>query len=278
MKKIGFIGIGAMGRMLLEGFLRSGALLENEILLSTKNPDKLKEAAKNWPGIRTGSNREVVRDSDVIIICVKPLQVREVLAEIRDVLRPEKHLVSIAGCVTLKELETFHAGPVTRFIPTYVSEVGEGVSLVCHNAKCGPAEREGVRRLGSSISTVKEIRESEFEVAADLTSCAPGLFSAIFDEFTRAALRHSSLDPADAREMVAATLSGFAKLLHEKEIDFNGVIEKVATKEGITQEGVDVFREDLPKVFDRVFEKTLGKHEIIQEKVREQFYGGEKAG
>jgi len=54
-------------------------------------------------------------------------------------------------------------------------------------------------------------------------------------------------------------------------LTFEDIIEKVATKGGITEEGVKVLESYLPKIFDEVFEKTLEKRKLIKERADELF-------
>ncbi|HEY8390812.1 MAG TPA: pyrroline-5-carboxylate reductase dimerization domain-containing protein [Clostridia bacterium] len=50
-------------------------------------------------------------------------------------------------------------------------------------------------------------------------------------------------------------------------MNFQDVISRVATKGGITEEGIKVFEKTLPQVFDEMFEQTLNRRKIISEKV-----------
>jgi len=107
-------------------------------------------------------------------------------------------------------------------------------------------------------------------VAADLTSCAPGMIAAIFQNFVDGGLKHSNLSPESAYEMVISTLFGTAKLLREKNMKFSEMISRVATKGGITEEGVKVINDGLPAIFNDVFNKTLTKHEHLKKMVSQE--------
>ncbi|GAB6275056.1 MAG: hypothetical protein STSR0004_19210 [Peptococcaceae bacterium] len=69
--------------------------------------------------------------------------------------------------------------------------------------------------------------------------------------------------------MVINTLYGTAKLLYEKSMKFDDVVTRVATKGGITQEGVKVLEDKLPEIFNEVFKVTLAKHEMIKNTIQE---------
>lgn len=274
MDKVGFIGYGSMGRMLVKGFVKSGALDPERMLICTRTEARLAGLPE---GVKTtGSNEELAQRCTHLFICVKPLEVKGVLDQIAQFFPQDAHLISIAACVTIGDLENVFPGKITKVIPSLTSEVGSGVSLICHNGQVGKQDAEYINNLFASISRVQSIREENFEVAADLTSCAPGLIAAIFQEFAAAGTRHSSLTPEEAEAMVVSTLDGTAKLLADKQLGFTETICRVATKGGITEEGVKVLRGGLPAVFDEVFSRTLDKHETVKARVREQFCSGRK--
>ena len=277
MDKIGFIGYGSMGRMLAQGLLRSGMVTPAQICVTTRSPAKLGDLQEHWTGVSVVPDApSVVQKSDVVFLCVKPLEVPEVLAAVRSTLRPTHHLVSIAACVRIAEIEQA-CGPelsvpqISKVIPSLTSEVGAGVSLVCHNAHVPLDKAHALNSLLGAVSTVMEIAETDFEVAADLTSCGPGLIAALFREFVEAGIRHSGLSRGTATEMVIRTLSGTARLLAETGLEFQPMIDRVATPGGITQEGVAVLQARLPSIYDEVFARTLDKHETVSAAVRERF-------
>jgi len=270
MGKVGFIGCGSMGSMLADGFLRAGIIVPEKIIISNRSATKLEALANRWKGVTVSSdNRRVARESDLLFICVKPLDVLPVLQEIRPDLSIVAHLCSIAGCVTIDDIERQFPGPVTKVIPSLTSEVKEGISLVCHNAKVSESQKERLQNLLAAIGKAVPIKETDFEVAADLTSCAPGMIAAIFDNFVQAGIRHSEIPSDVAYRMVVSTLFGTAKLLTERGIDFGEMIRRVATKGGITEEGVKVLNRHLPAVFDDVFRSTLSKHDLVKEKIKD---------
>lgn len=274
MNKFGFIGYGNMGSTLIDGFLSSGALVPGEVIVSSRTEAGLSPLLEKWPETSvTGDNRRVARESRTLFICVKPLDVRPVLEEIKGVLSDDTHLVSIAACVTISNLEIMFGGKITKVIPSVISQVKKGVSLFCHNSKVDNEGAGKIERLFESIGKVVLIDEDQFEVAADLTSCAPGMIAAIFQNFVEAGLRHSRLSRELAQDMVISTLFGTAKLLMEQELGFPELISRVATRGGITEEAVKLLNDGLPGLFDEVFSRTLRKHESVKSMVRDQMGG-----
>lgn len=274
MFEFGLIGYGSMGSMLLNGFLTAGVLSEDQIIVSTRTRSKLYDIKKRLPGVTIADNNlAVAQQSKIVLLAVKPRDVKPVLDEILGGLPRDAHLIFISAGVTISDVERIFPGKVSKVIPSMTMEMREGIALTCHNDYVGEADAKKIEKLFGSISTVKRIEEGNFEVAGDLTSCAPGLLAAIAQEFVRAGLRHGSLTKNEAEQMVIASLYGTAKLIAEKGMDFDEVISRVATPGGITEEGVKVLRTGLPATFDRVFERTLSKQEVVKAAIKEQFSG-----
>ena len=126
MTKIGIIGTGSMGGMFIRKFTETGAVAAGDIIASNRSADKLRSLADRTGMAMAGSNREVVKCSDVIFLCVKPLDVIGVMHEIQDLLTREKLLVSIASGITIDDLSTVSNARVARVVPSVTSECLRG--------------------------------------------------------------------------------------------------------------------------------------------------------
>jgi pyrroline-5-carboxylate reductase len=269
-KNIGIIGYGSMGKMLLDGFADSMLVDREKLFISTKTRSKLVELELSGFSV-CESNCALVEVCDIIFICAKPLEVYDILNEIRPALTSEKHLVSIAGSVSIANIEKFHNGKVSRILPTIISSVKNGVTLVCHNEKINDNDKEDIRVLLQPFSHVDYTPENEFDLVSHLTSCAPGLFAAIFKEYVNVAKSHSEIPVERIRDLVLKTLTGTAIYLEKESPDFDMMVQRVATKGGTTEVGVEVLAEKLPAVFGEMFTKTLKRQRERENKVEEQY-------
>lgn len=274
MALFGFIGYGSMGSMLVKELINSAGVPQNNVIITRKNIDKLKEITERWPLVKvTQEVAEVVRQSKYIFLCMKPMEYLNVIKEIRPYITAEHHLISITGSLMIKDMEHQVQCKITRMLPTLTSEVKEGVTLICHNRWVTESEAVELEDILKHFTSLFRVNESDYGFASEFTSCGPGLYAAMFQEFVEAGLRHSnSLTKEQIAELVMQTVYGTARLMLEKNMDFEQVIERVATKGGITEEGVRVLKDGLPDVFDEVFEQTMGKRRIVEGKLHQQFY------
>ena len=272
MYELGLIGYGSMASALLNGFLEAGVMAQDQVAVSTRGKSRLKGLTGRWPGVTVAENNlDVTRNSKIVLIGVKPRDMKLLLDEIVPGLRDDAHLVSIVSGVAIANLGQMFSGKATKVIPSITAEVRQGTSLVCHNSHVTPEDAAKIETLFGAVGRVQLVSERNFEAAADLTSCGPGLISAIIDEFASAGMRHSTLTRAECEAMAISALYGTSKLLFERGMSPGDVITRVATKGGITEEGVKVLRKELPATFDEVFAATLSKHDIVKAAIRQQF-------
>ncbi len=183
------------------------------------------------------------------------------LKEIQSSLKPGALLVSIADCVSLAQLEDWTLGKVrcVRVIPSVTSEQRSGVSLVTWGPNLREGDKDRMLNLFNSISRVVEVDEDNLEACANLTSCGTALISAMMKEFVDAAVRTGAVKPSLAEYLVKEISIGSAALLEKGSLGFEGVIGRVATRGGATEEGVKVFHAQLPSACDEAIRSIMAK-------------------
>lgn len=269
----GFIGFGSMARMLIHSLIKFSGADPGSICATRKDKSRLNEINDMFPGVTAyDTSREIAENSRIVFLCAKPAEIKGVLLEIVPFVNKNSHIVSIAGTVSMDNLNSVYSGKISKLMPTLTSEVGAGISLICHNESVTSEDAEFLEKSISPFGKVKAVRDCDLGFAAELTSCAPGFIASIFGHFADAASLHtSSFSAREISEMVTETLFATAKLLAETGMSFNEIVSRVATKGGITQEGVAVFIETLPRVFDEMFRKTLGKRRLVEAKINTDF-------
>jgi pyrroline-5-carboxylate reductase len=121
------------------------------------------------------------------------------------------------------------------------------------------------------FGTVAEIPETEMGISSELTSCMPGFIGAILKVITDEAEKHTSLNKNDITKMIIETMYSTGKLLLEKEMSFDSLINRVATKGGITEEGTKIIEAKLPEIINEMFKKTMEKRKLTTEEAQNDF-------
>jgi competence protein ComER len=263
---IGFIGTGHLGSMLVLKFVETKAADAWDILASNRTPDKAQHLADST-GIGIENNRTVAKHSDVVFICVPPLEVRNVLMDLEDLLTPDKLLVCTAADVSLRMLQTLCRARLARAFPSMASERLKGVTLLAFGDNATSLDRTLIKQHFCAIGDAVEVDEKEFGILGDLTSCAPGYIAALMREFALAANRRG-ISQDLAERLIKQTLAGTAQLLEEE--SFQRLACRVATKGGITKAGEKVIRQEASGMFDRLFQATQAKHDQVKRRLDSQ--------
>jgi pyrroline-5-carboxylate reductase len=271
--KIGIIGYGSMGKMMLLKFAKSEMVDEPNLFIANRTFEKIIDLNKIYPKINICKNNiELAKNADILFICVKPLEIKVVLMEIMNEINNNCHIISLNGSVLFNQLEQICGNmKVSKVIPSVTAEINQSVTLVCHNNLVEDENKNYLNKLLESFGTVIEIPEMEIGMGSELTSCMPGFIGAIFKVITDEAEKHTSINKKDIVKMVIETMYGTGKLLLEKEMTFDNLIDRVATKGGITEEGTKIIEKKLPVIINEMFEKTLEKRRATTEKAKNEF-------
>src|SRR6266700_1048287 len=99
-KKIAIIGGGNLGTAIAEGLIQSGFVMPKHIIITKRNVSTL-HALERQGVMVSDDNSEAVRFAELVILAVKPFQVDDVLAKLKDVIDIKKHvLVSVITGIT----------------------------------------------------------------------------------------------------------------------------------------------------------------------------------
>lgn len=269
--KVGFIGYGSMGSMLLNQMIVTNALEPGNIIVYNRTATKLAPLSESYPAVEIASGvTEVAAKAKVIFLCTKAPDALQILEEIKGYITPDTHLISISGAIKAKDIHQRTGAMVSKLIPAVTSEVLEGVSLIYHGAEVHKENAEFVENLIRRISQVKILTVDDFALITEITSCGPGLIAGMFREMLEAAARRSDLYSRDElQELLIRTLYGTAKLFLDKGLTFDNTISRVAVKGGITEEGILVFQKQLPNVFNEAFDRMLEKRKASNQKIEE---------
>lgn len=237
--KIAIIGCGNIGLSLLYGLLKEKSIPASNIIVTRRNISEL--AWLEPKGVRLSSDNVVaLKDSDLVLIAVKPYNIAEVLKEIKDYLNPDRHiLISVTAGTTLSQITSMIgiSMPVFRAMPNISSSVGKSVSCICHNAE-GKKDIEYVRQLFENFGTTMTIDEELMQAATILGACGV----AYVLRFIRAMIQGGiqiGFDAKTASAIVNQTVKGAAELLIESKEHPEFEIDKVTTPKGCTIVGLN---------------------------------------
>ncbi|MBO9129574.1 late competence protein ComER [Bacillus sp. 165] len=271
---IGIIGTGNMGKILIDAFIEANAVQPSRLTIVNRTLAKAYNIKEQYPGINVGKTiQEVVKKSDLIFLCVKPLDMHPLLQQHHSLFTQEKCLVSITSPVSVKQLESIVNCNVARMIPSITNRALAGISLCTFGDRCSQEWQKKLLALFSHISTPIHIEENITRVASDIVSCGPAFFSYLLQRFIDATVKETEITEREATELASGMLIGMGKLLEKEIFTLRTLQEKVCVKGGITGEGIKVLDTELGDVFEHLLQRTHEKYNEDLEKVSEQFRG-----
>lgn len=242
---IGLVGAGVMAEVIADGLIRSKLVQPLEITASHYRLDRLEELASRL-GVRTSpSNVETVADVDVVVLCVRPQAMPEVLAELQPAVRPDQVVVSIAAGLPISLYERYFgpAIPFVRAMPTFFGRIKAGTTGLALNGATTADHLALVSRLFGTISeNVIVLPEAEIDAFTTFGSTTTATVYVLLDALITAGslvgLRHQASHQRAIEQVVAAARNVAAtdKLPSQ-------LLDELCTPGGVTVEGVKVLEE-----------------------------------
>lgn len=269
---VGIIGTGNMGRLLVEAFIEGEAVSSSSLIMTNRTKSKALLLKDKYQDIKIGDNAaEVAAESNLIFLCVKPLDMFKILQEIHPFLTKDKCLISITSPIQTEQFEKKVPCSVIRVIPSITNRALSGVSLITYGKHCNEAWKATVEQLFAKISVPVEINEEVTRVASDIVSCGPAFFSYLLQRFIQAAVSETEIEEKVATELASQMIIGFGDLLKQGLYTLPTLLEKVCVKGGITGVGIEVLEKEMGEMFEHLFHATHEKFEEEVEKVNLQF-------
>ncbi|MBM7691834.1 competence protein ComER [Peribacillus deserti] len=270
--KIGMIGTGNMGTILIEALLDARVVSPEQFTITNRSLAKANLIKVRYPDVQIVASAEsVAANADLIFVCVKPLDIYNVLQRIKPVLNRNQCLISITSPISVDQLESLIDCSCGRMIPSITNRALSGVSLLSFGKMCTAEWEEKVNSLAGSISRPLAISNEITRVSSDIVSCGPAFFSYLARRFIEGACKTTSIDEKTATVLTENMLIGLGDLLKKGFYTLPALEEKVCVKGGITGEGIQVLENELGEVFEHLFEATHRKFKHELEKTEEQY-------
>lgn len=242
--KLGFIGTGNMASAMMGGIIRNQLLSADEIIgadLSAPGREKAKEQF----GIHvTDDNKKVAKEAEVIVLSVKPQFYEEVISEIKDVVRRNQVIVTIAPGKTLAWLaERFGKDvKIVRTMPNTPALVGEGMTAMCPNDQMTEKETKYIITLLESFGRVELTPERLMDVVVSVSGSSPAYVFMLIEAMADAAVS-GGMQRAQAYQFAAQAVLGSAKMVLETGKHPGELKDMVCSPGGTTIEAVRTLEE-----------------------------------
>ncbi len=261
-KKIGFIGCGNMGSAMVGGLIKSGFVKADEIIVSTKTEASAKKVSSELKVVSTLDSREVVKESQVIILAVKPFMYKGIIEEVKDILTKDKLIITIAAGISLKNMEEWLGNDfrIIRTMPNTPALVGEAMSAVCPNKNVTEEDLKYCKSIFESFGECVELEEKYFHGFIAVAGSSPAYVFMFIEAMADGAVK-LGIPRAKAYKMAAQSVLGSAKMVLQTGKHPGELKDAVCSPAGTTIDAVVEleklgFRNSVIQAMDKCAEKS----------------------
>ncbi len=239
MSVIGFIGAGNMAEAIIGGILRQGLYQASQIRIFDIIPERLSELSRLYGVGVSATAEDLVRETSMVILAVKPDKVSRVLAGVK-VLLKDRLVISIAAGISIKMIQDATGADtrIVRVMPNTPALVLEGASALCASPSCSEEDLKNAGDIFSAIGRCRTVTENMMNAVTALSGSGPAFcflfIEALADGGVKAGL------PRDlALELAAATVRGAATMVLQTGRHPGALKDMVTSPGGTTIEGIN---------------------------------------
>ncbi|CAJ1914456.1 unnamed protein product [Sphenostylis stenocarpa] len=171
---LGFIGAGKMAESIARGAVGSGVLPPSRIRTAAHSNPARRTAFESFGVTVLSSNEDVVRESNVVVLSVKPQLVKDVVSKLTPIITKDKLLVSVAAGIKLKDLQEWAgSNRFIRVMPNTPAAVGEAASVMSLGAAATEEDGNIIAKLFGSIGKIWKAEEKYFDAVTGLSGSGP---------------------------------------------------------------------------------------------------------
>ena len=237
--RVAVLGAGKMGGILLQAFLKQNLFGPDQIHATVGHAEKAIALSTQWGVDVSTDNLEAVRQSDLILIGVKPFQVPDLMETIKPGLTAGKTIVSFAASVktgAIQEASGLDIG-VIRAMPNTPAALGAGATALCRGRFVSAQQMELAQRIFETVGRTVVVDEKHMDAVTGLSGSGPAYIYIIIEALAEAGVKVGL--PRDvATQLAAQTAFGAAKMVLETGYHPALLKDAVTTPAGCTIDGI----------------------------------------
>lgn len=233
-----------MAQAMLKGILAKGVYRSEDVIVSRRSETALQKISAEL-GVRTTTdNKKVARETDILVLAVKPFQFAQVAAEIAAEIKQDALVISIAAGQTIANIERLFGKNIklVRTMPNTPALVLAGATGMCFNAQVTEQDKAQAVELFESFGIVAQVSEDKINAVIGVSGSAPAYIFMVIEAMADAAVA-DGIPRAQAYELAAQTVYGSAKMVLETGKYPGELKDMVCSPGGTTIEAVRVLEE-----------------------------------
>ena len=213
--RIGFIGAGQMAVALAKGIAAKSDVKFAAFDPNPNSIDTFQVAIEGRDFAVCNSNAELVRDSELVFLAVKPQVIDLAMESIPDIDTSEKLFVSVVAGVSIAKLQRLTGSKqIVRTMPNTPCLIGCGAIAMVANDAVPEEHVVEVRDLLSGAGLVVDVLESQIDAVTGLSGSGPAYVYTFVETLIDAGVC-AGLPRHVARELAIQTVVGTMRMVQE---------------------------------------------------------------
>jgi len=263
--RLGIIGSGKIGEALINGLTSSKKISKENLVSSDVREERRDYIAKKYSIECLGNNLELVKRSDVIILAIKPNDVKKVILRIKDALTDKHLLISIAAGVTINYImkNLKKQVPIVRGMPNIPVLIQEGITVLT-TANGTNKHLTLAKEIFGSVGKVVVLEERHLDAVTGLSGSGPAYIFMMIESLVESGVKVGI--PREISNLLAVqTTIGSAKMVLETGEHPALLRDMVTTPGGVTIDGIIQLEEGKLRisVINAVVKATKRSRELV---------------
>ena len=237
--RIAVLGAGKMGGILVKALLEKHQLLPERVRATVAHESRAHELSHKLGVPVTTDNVAAIDGADVILVCVKPQVVRELMEQIQPTISAKQLVISVAASVHTSDIEKALGGnvPVVRAMPNTPCVLGQGMTALCKGKFAQPEHVDAASALFNVVGRTVVVDEKHMDAVTGLSASGPAYIYIILESLAEAGVKVGL--PRDVATLLAAqTTLGAATVVLETGDHPALLKDAVTTPAGCTIDGI----------------------------------------
>ncbi len=227
------------------GIVNSEIIEPTNIIFSDINSENLKKVYEKYKVKTANSNIITASMADILVLAVKPHFYETVINEIKDFIKPETIMITIAAGISLKNMRDMFGKnmKVIRTMPNTPAMVGEGMTAVVPNEFVSEEEIKEVVKILESFGKTEIVDEKLIDAVGSVSGSSPAFVYMLIEAMADGAVA-GGMARDKAYKFAAQAVLGSAKMVLETGIHPGALKDMVCSPGGTTIEGVASLEEN----------------------------------
>ena len=237
-KTLGFIGCGNMGSAMMNGMISSKVIDSNQLWVADHHEANFKKI-ESLKAHTTTDNKEVVKQSDILVLSIKPYMYASVIAQVKDCFKKDVIVVAIAAGKTIAQLKEMCGNDIKiiRAMPNTPSMVQEGMSAICTDSLVNQEDIMNIMDIFTSFGKAEIVPEHLFDAVIAVSGSSPAYVYMFIEAMADAAVAQG-MPRSQAYTFASQAILGSAKMVLETGMHPGVLKDHVCSPGGTTIDAV----------------------------------------